>query len=96
MTPAQQYAERRSRAVALIETHAPRSQQPLIDLLRPAIALNITRRDAAATTLRRQLAPANSAARPTWLLNSSGRSGTRNCWVFWRRLIWKKSRRSMP
>ena len=46
MTPAEQYAEQRSHAVALIETHAPhRLQASLIDLLRPAIALKVERCD---------------------------------------------------
>ena len=46
MTPAEQYAQQRSHAVALIREHAPqRLQQSLIDLLRPAIALNATRHD---------------------------------------------------
>ena len=46
MTPAEQYAQKRAQAVALIREHAPLPlQQSLIDLLRPAIALNATRRD---------------------------------------------------
>lgn len=42
MTPTQQLAQKRAQAVALIEERAPEPlQQPLIDLLRPAIALNV-------------------------------------------------------
>lgn len=42
MTPAETYAQKRVEAVTLIENHAPsRLQQSLIDLLRPAIALNV-------------------------------------------------------
>lgn len=46
MTPTEAYAQKRTEAVALIEKHAPqRLQQSLIDLLRPAIALNVARCD---------------------------------------------------
>ena len=46
MTPAEQTAQQRSHAVALIQEHAPqRLQQSLINLLHPAIALNVERCD---------------------------------------------------
>ena len=46
MTPAEQTAQQRSHAVALIQEHAPpRLQQSLIELLRPAISLNVERCD---------------------------------------------------
>ena len=46
MTPAEQFAHKRSHAVALIREHAPqRLQDSLIELLRPAIALGIERCD---------------------------------------------------
>ena len=46
MMPADQTAQQRSHAIALIREHAPPRLQPsLIDLLRPAIALNVERRD---------------------------------------------------
>lgn len=44
MTPAAQFAQKRHEAIALIHAHAPsRLQNPLIALLRPAIALSATR-----------------------------------------------------
>ena len=46
MTPTQSYAQKRAEAESLIRQHAPaRLQEPLIALLRPAIALEATRAD---------------------------------------------------
>jgi len=46
MTPAQSFAQKRAEAETLIRQHAPaRLQEPLINLLRPAIALSATRTD---------------------------------------------------
>ncbi len=44
MTPTEQYTQKREEAVELIRAHAPvRLQEPLIELLRPTIALSATR-----------------------------------------------------
>ena len=77
MTPAEQYAEQRSHAVALIEAHAPQLLQgSLIDLLRPAIALDVERCAAAAIAISASKfggAPdvANGFEWPQWNVNPS-------------------------
>ncbi len=46
MTPTESFARKRAEAETLIRQHAPaRLQEPLIALLRPAIALSATRTD---------------------------------------------------